>query len=615
MKHMAITGKILKVDLTTRSLDIVHLDKNLYKQYIGGAGLATRILYPLLEASMEPLSPGAPLVFMAGALAGTNAPNCGRHVICARSPLTGIWGESNSGGFWGAELKRAGLDGIFLTGKSETPCYLSILDEDVEIRDAGELWGKTTSKTEQVLKAQAGDDKTRVASIGPAGEHLVSYAAVINDEGRAAGRTGMGAVMGSKNLKAVAVRGTKKLQIADRGKFDTARKQLLEEIGRNFTNNMFKELGTAGYLDMAAITGDLSFKYFTQGTWDGSYDISGSSMSETILKKNKYCRQCTIGCGRIVEVEGGKYETPGQVDGPEYETLGSFGASILCNNLEGIAKANYLCNELGLDTISCGIAIAFAYYLQDKGMLSKKDAGGLELKWGDIDPALVLIKQIAYREGLGRILANGIVAAGKELGVPKDEIAAVNGMAVPFHEPRAYLGSALEYATSHRGACHQTAQYYLTSMGAPFDDVGIHCIDRFEEEGVAACVARLQDLRAVFQSLSMCNFIVPSTIDLVADLFEGATGIQMDAKSIMKCGTRIMTLHRLVNLNLGYETAEEKLPGILLEPLDGGTEGHVPNLERQLEDYYTFRDWDRRTGIPSREKIKDLDLEALGSVV
>ncbi|MHA1791143.1 MAG: aldehyde ferredoxin oxidoreductase family protein [Promethearchaeota archaeon] len=608
---MAINGKILKINLDTKEILEISIPIELYKDYIGGAGLAARLLYPLLNQSIDPLSKDNPLLFMAGALAGTKAPNCGRHVVCARSPLTNIWGESNSGGDWGAELKKAGWDGILFLGAANNPVYLQIFDDQVQIKDASELWGKKTNETEAALKEEIGDEKIKVACIGPAGENLVKYASIMNDGGRAAGRTGMGAVMGSKKLKAIVVKGSKTLPIQDEEAFSKVRKKLLDEIQGNFTNNMFKELGTSGYLDMAAITGDLSFKYFSKGSWEGAYDISGATMSETILKKNRYCRQCTIGCGRLVEIDDGPYKTPGLVDGPEYETLGVFGASLLCNDIRAIAHVNRECNELGLDTISCGVTIAFAYYLQEKGILPVEKTDGLELKWGDIDPAIKLVEKIAYREGIGNVLADGVMAVAKALKVSEDECAVVNGLEVPMHDPRAYFGTALEYATSHRGACHMSAQYYLTSMGAPFEDVGIKCIDRFENEGVGECVALLQDLRAVFQSLSMCNFVVPSTIDIIAELFSSATGIPMAKTDVMKTGERIWTLRRLINLKLGYDPSGEKLPGILMKGLDGGSEGKTPDLEKQLKDYYQYREWNRETGKPGENKIINLGLKDL----
>ena len=368
--------KILKINLTSKEISDINLETNEYELFIGGAGLAAKILYPMLNESIDPLGPENPLLFMAGSLAGTLAPNCGRHLVCARSPLTGIWGESNSGGFWGAELKLAGWDGILIIGKSQQPVYILVNDEHVEIKDAKNFWGKNVLETESAIKEELNIPKVKIASIGIGGENLVKFAAVMNDEGRAAGRTGMGAVMGSKNLKAIAVKGSKKLDLADPEKFTAARKELIQNIKDNFTNNMFSELGTGGYLDMAALTGDLTFKYFTQGTFDGSYDISGSSMSESILEKQKFCRQCTIGCGRLVEVKEGKYKTPGVVDGPEYETLGSFGGALLVNDLKGISKANFLCNEYGLDTISAGVVIAFSYYLQEKGVLPPERSMG-----------------------------------------------------------------------------------------------------------------------------------------------------------------------------------------------------------------------------------------------
>ncbi|MFX0100642.1 MAG: aldehyde ferredoxin oxidoreductase family protein [Candidatus Hodarchaeota archaeon] len=612
---MTINGKLLKITLSTGDTSTISLDKNTFKNYIGGAGLAARILYPLLNDNINPLSAENPLIFVPGSLTGSKAPNCGRHVVCARSPLTGIWGESNSGGHWGAELKSAGWDGVLILERSDKPIHIVIKDDDVQIKPAGELMGLSTLETEKRLKSDLGDKKFKVSSIGLAGENLVKYAAIINDDGRAAGRTGMGAVMGSKNLKAISVLGSKKLENKDDFRFEDARKQLIEEIQENFSNNMMSELGTAGICDMAGLTGDMSFKYFSQGIWGGEYDISGSTMQETILKKKKFCNKCPIGCGRVVEVPEGKYKTPGLVDGPEYETIGAFGAGMLINNLEGIANANYLCNFHGLDTITCGVTISFAHHLYEKGILKQDDTNGLELKWGDVDPVLDLIGKIARRDGFGDVLAEGSMGLAKKYNVSLDEVAAINGMEVPYHDPRAYVGSALEYMTSHRGACHISAHYYFTSMGAPFEEVGIECIDRFEHEGVGKCVALLQNLRAVYQSLSMCVFIVPSTLNHLTNMFSAATGIEMNIEELFKSGERINTLRRLINLNLGYSTRNEKLPALLLKPLDGGTEGNVPDVERMLKDYYSFRDWNRETGAPSQAKLDSLDLNNIESLI
>jgi aldehyde:ferredoxin oxidoreductase len=611
---MSLNLKILKIDLSTKEIASTPIDEAIYQKFIGGAGVAARILYPMLNANVDPLSPENPLLFMAGALAGTMAPNFGRHVVCARSPLTGIWGESNCGGTWGAELKLAGWDGVLLLGASEDWVYISINDEEVQIKDATHLVGKLVSETEEAIKEELGEQKLHTSSIGPAGENLIKYAAILSDDGRAAGRTGMGAVMGSKKVKAISIKGSKKPVMVDQTTFDAAKTQLQQEIKENFTANMFGDLGNAGYVDMAAITGDMTFKYFTQGSWDGAYDISGASMKESILKKQFFCKQCIIGCGRIVEVPDGKYQTPGMVHGPEYETMGSLGANLLCKDIRGIAKANYLFNQLGLDTITGGVTIGFAYYLQEKGLLPPEQVDGLVLTWGDIDPAITLIEKIAHREGVGNLLAEGTVAMAKQLGISTEECAAVNGMEVPFHDTRAYMGTALEYATSPRGACHQTAQYYLTSMGAMFPDWGITCPDRFDNN-VAEIVAKLQDLRSVFQSLSLCNFVIPSTATLLADFFSSATGIPMDKPALIQAGERITTLRRLINLNLGYNTANEKLPAILLQPLEGGTEGKVPDVEKQLADWYAYRGWDRETGKPPDEKIQELGLDSLESIV
>ncbi|MHA1252772.1 MAG: aldehyde ferredoxin oxidoreductase family protein [Candidatus Helarchaeota archaeon] len=356
-------GKLLYIDLTEAKISVKPLNMELANKYLGGSGLACRMLYDMVSKDTDPLGPENVLIIMTGPFTGTLGPCVGKYSICAKSPLTDIWGESNSGGKFGPELKYAGFDGIIITGKSEKPVYLWINDGNVELKDAKKLWGKKITAVQKAIKKELKDENIKIAAIGPAGENMVRYAAVINDFGRAAGRTGMGAVFGSKNLKAIAVRGRGKITVANSKKLMKSGINALETVKASFRSQMFSALGTSGYWDYAATLGDLSFKYFTQGAWENSPKISGATLSETYLIKNAACFACPISCGRVVQVKEGKYKTDGIIKGTEYETLGAFGAGLLVDDLGAIQKANELCDEFGLDTISCGVTIAYAYYL------------------------------------------------------------------------------------------------------------------------------------------------------------------------------------------------------------------------------------------------------------
>ncbi|TFF86364.1 MAG: aldehyde ferredoxin oxidoreductase [Promethearchaeota archaeon] len=600
-------GKLLWVDLTESKIEIKDLDEKLAKKYLGGNGLACRMLYDMVDKDTDPLGEENVLIVMTGPLTGTFGPCVGKYAICAKSPLTDIWGESNSGGKFGPELKYAGFDGIVFTGKAPKPVYLFVKDGKAELRDAKKVWGKEVTKTQEKILKELKDEKIKIAAIGPAGENLVKYACVINDFGRAAGRTGMGAVMGSKNLKAIAVRGRGGIAVANSNKLLKDGTKALDSVKSSFVTQMFGSLGTSGYWDYAATLGDLSFKYFTEGSWDDASKISGSALAETVLVNHASCFACPISCGRVVNVKEGDYKTKGVVKGTEYETLGSFGAALLVNDVEAIQKANEICDEIGVDTISAGVTIAYAYYLYDKGVLKKEDVG-FELKWGDIDPALKLLELIAKREGFGDILAEGSYRMAEKFKQPFDEVAAVNKMEVPFHDPRAFFGMALVYATSWRGACHMTADNYQTDLGQPQIELGIIPGDRQTLEGKAASVASLQDYRSLYGAAIMCNFSFPPAEEM-ANLFSDVIGNKYKIDDLKVLGERLVNLKRVFNIKMGLTSENDKLPAILLEPLDGGTEGKVPDMDILLKEYYDHRNWDPETGKPNKEKLEELGLD------
>jgi len=593
-------GKLLIVDLTSGKIEDEPLNADYANQFIGGSGLAARYLYDMVDADTDPLGPENPLFFMAGPLTGTRAPSCGRFVICARSPLTGLWGESNSGGFFGPEMRFAGYDGIIVKGQSPEPVYLHIADGKASLRDAKRLWGKDAYETQDAIQDEVGDAKTRVACIGPAGENLVRFAAVMNDDGSAAGRTGMGAVMGSKNLKAVAVRGHQKIPLADAERFAALAREALAAIKEDIMTDILRETGTAGSLDYSMMLGDAPAHYFTRGSFPEGENLSGSVMAETILTGTYTCYGCSIACKRKVKM--GESE----IKGPEYETVCALGALLLIDDLDAVAYLGRLCDAYGLDTISAGVTIAFAHYLFDQGIIGSSEAG-MELNWGNPDAVAELIEMIAHRRGFGEVLAEGSRLMGRRYGA--EELAVqVNGLEVAMHDPRAASAMGLVYATSPIGASHNQSDMHLVEMGQAIEELDIPSTGRFEVEGKAPIVARHQNWRSFCNTLIPCYF-ANLPVQTLVELLSSATGWEVGLDEAMVIGERIWNLKRALNNRLGLAREDDRLPKLLLAPLEeGGTEGHVPDLELMLREYYQARDWDWETGQPSRGKLEELGL-------
>ena len=602
-------GKLLIVDLTSGHLSTESLNESYARQFVGGAGLACRYLYDRIDRNTDPLGPENPLLFMTGPLVGTLAPLCGRYEVCARSPQTGLWGESNSGGIFGPCLRFSGYDGVLFTGRAPHPMYLSIWDGQAELRDAGHLWGKDTHETQEAIKSELGNAKVSVACIGLAGEKQIKYAAIINDWGRAAGRTGMGAVMGSKNLKALAVGGKMRVPVADPDKLKATAEAATQAIAEDVKAQFIKAGGTSSSIDTTMWMGDVPSKYFTVGLWEPVAKLGGATMAETILKGTKACYRCTVGCGRVTTIAG-KHATE-TIDGPEYETNISFGSLILNDDLPATAYANHLCDRLGLDTISAGGTIAFAYYLYDRGILTPADTGGLELKWGDPEPAFTLIEQIARREGFGAVLAEGARSLGRKYGV-EDLAVQVNNLEVPMHDPRAFAGMALVYATSPRGACHEQGDMFLVDLGAPIPELGIEIGERLASSPEKALMtARVMDWRTLYGSLVMCNFCAPPA-SMIVDLLNAVTGWDVQLEDLLPLGERAFQLKRLLNGKLGLTPDNDRLPKLLLQPLpDEAVETRVPDMDVLLPAYYGVRGWDAQTGMPVPDKLRELGLETL----
>ncbi|HNS51368.1 MAG TPA: aldehyde ferredoxin oxidoreductase family protein [Anaerolineae bacterium] len=599
-------GKLLVVDLSRGELRDEPVDEATAHDFVGGAGYAARYLYSELKPGTDPMGPANTLMFMTGPLVGTHAPSCGRHEVCALSPLTGIWGESNSGGFWGAELRFSGYDGIAIRGQSERPVWLSIIDgQPPALHDASDLWGLDTYETQARIREELGDPKVRVASIGPASENLVLYGAIMNDHGRAAGRTGMGTVMGSKKLKAIAVRGRQRVPLYDKKAFEQAARRALEVIQDDITVQVLHEMGSANFVDMSYMWGNLPIKYWTGSEFDDCTQLSGVSMSETILTRAVPCFGCSVACGREITLKDTRYGLE-KVDGPEYETVAMLGSLLMVSDLPGVAYANYLCNRYGLDTVSAGGAIGLSYLLYERGILTADDTGGMPLRWGDIETAQTLIEMIAHRKGFGNVLAEGTKRMAAHYGA-EDLAVQVNGLDLPGHDPRAFSGMGAVYATSPRGACHQQGDMYMVDMGLTIEEAGIVPSGRFKTRGKARVAARTQDWRSLYGGLIMCNYVNP-TAPLLAELLGAATGWPVDVTWCQRTGERIFNLKRAVNNRLGVKRGNDRLPRALMIPLKGGSKGRTPKIEAMMKEYYAVRGWDWDTGKPTREKLESLGL-------
>jgi aldehyde:ferredoxin oxidoreductase len=602
-------GRILRVDLGTGEVQDRPLDQRDTRAFVGGSGLAARTIYDLVDGDTDPLGPENPLVFMTGPLVGTAMPSAGRCSVCALSPLTGMWGESNTGGFIGPELRFAGYDGLIVTGRAEVPVWLSIVEGHAELHDASRLWGSDAYQTQEQVRRTMGEPRARVACIGPAGENLVKMAAVMNDHGRAAGRTGMGAVMGAKNLKAIGVRGTAQVPLADPAGFRALVREIVENMDEDLAVTSFQLAGTASYVDLALMYGDLPIRYYQRGEWEGASNLSGVLMVDQYQNRRTACYRCPIACGR--ETRAPSYGVDA-VDGPEYETLGALGSLVMVGELEAVIYAGHLCNVHGLDTISTGCTIALACEMFERGIVTPGDTGGLEIRYGDVEVIHRLIEMMAHRDGFGDSLAEGSAALARRFGVP--ELAAtVNGLEVPMHDPRAFVGMTVSYALSPRGACHLQGDMYGVDIGqGPPVELGILPGDRFEQsEEKGRLSARQQAWRNLYNAMILCQFQNPG-VEKVLGVLNCATGWGLEIDDLMVLGKRIVTLKRLLNARLGLTRADDRLPQLLRQPLDeGGAEGVVPDEDTLLRGAYAEYGWDPETGMPRQETLEVLGLSSL----
>lgn len=569
-------GKILRVNLESREVKVFEPEKSLYEEFIGGGGVAVNLHLKMESYKAEPFSKENPLIIMTGPLTAS-AFSCSRAQFTARSPLTYAWGESSSGGKFATYLKRAGWDGIIIEGKSEKPVYLYVDSSGAEIRDASSLWGKTTYDTQEEIRRDAGD--VSVAAIGPAGENLVRYACILVDNSRAAGRTGMGAVMGSKNLKAIAVAKEEKFTPEPKNieEYRKAMNDLLNRFKESLMGKMLKEVGTGGYVESSEMFGDLPVRYFTKGVFGKAEKISSNYIVEKYFEKHDGCLGCPIKCGKVLNYKGEEYHLP------EYETLASYGSLLMIDSAEVLIEMNHLANSLGMDTISSGVTIGMAMYLTEEGI---KDFG---IKFGEAEKAKQLLEDIAYRRGIGDLLAEGTMRIEEKLGL--EGIAAhVRGLEIPMHDPRAFSSLAVAYATNNRGACHLPHQMYNVEMGMKIKEYGIVSEDRFESKGKGVITAKMQNYAEIFNSLVMCVF-VPARPKQISALLTSATGLDYSVERIYEIGEKTFLKKREFNELAGRGKEYDKLPKIILQPVEGGSEGHVPDIELQLKEYYEFRGW------------------------
>jgi len=628
-------GKILRVNLTNRTHSIDKLPDDEAKKFIGGKGIAIRILFNELRPKIDALGPENKLVYAVGPFAATGIPLNSRWVVAGKSPETGTWADSYCGGTFAVQLRKAGYDALVVEGASEDPVYINIFDDDVEVRDASHaphaahLWGKMTLETELEIARDLGvanrrEDNPAVVNIGPAGENLVKFAAVMHTAHRAAGRAGLGAVMGSKKLKATAVRGTKSVSTANPARVREIMKDISTETVTNPGLINFTKHGQVGYVGSLNQLGMLPTKNFQQGTYERYEAISGETMTQTILKNRNTCSQCAVNCKREVEVLDGPYAPVNpEYGGAEYENDAALGSLLLIGDLKAISRENQLCNMYGLDTISTGVVIAWVMECIDRRIFSKEDIDGIDARWGNADAALKLIEKMATRDGVGQILAEGVKVAAKKLGQGSERYAVeVKGLEIPMHEPRAKKGLGLSYATSPRGGCHMQA-FHDPEFEAPnlAPEIGITLgLDRHDtSRNKVDIIRRSQDWVAITNSLLLCtspgwsglNYTKPA---FLTSAYNSVTGWDLTVDDMMRAGERINNLCRCFNVREGFTRKDDTLPPRFTEdPLpDGPSKGQrvtSEELQSMLDDYYDLRGWDVTTGIPTRERLKDLGLD------
>ncbi len=607
------TGKLLRVDLTSGESKVEPIPQQWLHEYVGGRGLADRYLYEEMDPRTDALSPENKLIFATGPLTGTSLPCGARYMVVTKGPLTGAITTSNSGGHWGPELKFAGYDLIILEGRSEKPSYLYIYDDVVELRDASNYWGRGVGETEDGLREETGLPNLRVASIGQAGENLVRFACIMNDKHRAAGRSGVGAVMGAKNLKAIAVRGTGGVELADPEAFMRSMWEMRATMKDSPGRKAFGELGTAATIDMTNAHGGLPTRNFAQGQFEEYENLNGNTIRDTRLVANKACFACTIACGRVTRLDDAsdKYMVNAHPrnwriagEGPEYENAWALGADTGIGDLDAVLKANWLCNDLGMDPISMGATLAAAMELYENGVITD-DQVELPLNFGSPEALIRMVEATAYREGFGDELAEGSKRMGDKLGHPEVFMGS-KGQEFPAYDPRGFQGMGVAFATCNRGGCH------LRAWTPGPETTGV--FDAHTPEGKGEWVAKEQNRTTAHDNTGVCMFVGAGGAPLVSFVpcIAAATGVDYTYDDLLEIGERTWNLERLWNLRAGLTKADDSLPKRLLNEAhkEGPSAGVTVNLNAMLPVYYSERGWDEN-GVPTEQKLAELGLSTL----
>ncbi len=611
------TGKFLRVNLTQGTIREETFPEIWYRRYLGGMGVIADLLLREVPAGADPLGPENRLIFAGSVISGFPFSGAGRNAVGAKSPLSAGIGRGEVGGFWGSELKHAGYDGIIVEGQAEKPVYLAILDDKTEIRDAGHLWGRETKETEEAIRQELGEPRARIAQIGPAGERLVRFACIINDLRDAAGRTGLGAVMGSKRLKAIAVRGKRELKAADPERLRAMAKAMASAVLTKA--RALHEFGTGADMEAYNLAGNLPSRNFQDGWFEEVKQISAITLRDTIRVGMESCYSCAVRCKKVV-----KLETPYRVDpaygGPEYETLASCGSDCGVSDLAAIARAHHFCQANSLDTISAGATVAFAMECYERGLITDEDTGGLALRWGDSKALLGCLEMIVERRGIGDLLAEGTRRAAARIGHEAEDLAMqVKGVELGMHEPRIKHGLGLGYAVANHGGdhcigLHDTAYEQDGPSLAAVKGLGV--LEPLPGDSLGPQKARmfayLHQWRSVVDALTLCIF-VPWTVAEVVDLVNAATGWNTSTFELMKAAERAITLGRCFNVREGLTVAEDRLPIRFFQP---ATEGPLATkvidpieFEQARSTYYEMMGWDRTTGIPSVARLTELNIE------
>ena len=612
-------GKILHVDLTTRKLEVEEPDETFYRKYMGGSAMGAYYLLKHTPSGADPRGPENTLSLMVGVVTGAPFSGQSRVTATAKSPETGLIGDSQAGGFWPAELKAAGFDGVVIHGKAERPVYLWMHDGEVELRDAAHLWGRFTADVEDAIREELDDARIQVLQCGPAAEKGVRFGALINNANRANGRTGMGTVMAAKNLKAVVVRGRSRPKLADPGAVRALAKWGGEHVGESGVAGM-RLLGTAGVVLSQDKSGGLPTRNWSSGTFEGAEAISGQRMAETILKEGDTCFGCVVRCKRVVEVAEGPYQVDPRYGGPEYETLATMGSYCGVSDLAAIARANQLCNMYGMDTISCGATVAWAMDCFEQGLLTSEDTDGIELRFGNAGALVQMVERIGKREGFGRVLGEGSVRAAEIMGVGQDLVVAVKGQELPAHMPQVKRSLALIYAVNPFGADHMSHEHDPSYKYYPGRMAELDLMDPQPPDVLNADKVRYafytQCLYSCLDSVSVCQFVFGPAWQLygpsqLVEAVRAVTGWNASLWELMKVGERRLNLLRAFNAREGVGAEADTVPPKLLTPLQGGASDGVAVTAEEVEEakalYYRMAGWDEN-GRPTRAKLEELAL-------